>query len=266
MAEITLDNKTVHYTTGGKAWEAGLPHLVMIHGAGDDQTVWVMQSRAMAHQGWNVAAVDLPGHGGSEDVEDIRAMEDYGNWLVGVMDGLGIGQAVLAGHSMGGAIALTVAATKPERVQGLALVGTRAALPVSDVLLNASASSSAEAAALVAAFAHDEHYQIGGARNPGTWAFGASRARQEKCPTEVFHRDFEVCNQWNGENYTSNIQCPAIVISGSNDRMTPAVFGKSLAESIKGAEYFEVPGAGHTLMGEKPKEILSLMRKFLKKN
>ena len=67
MAEIMVNGKGVHYTTGGKAWETGLPLVVFVHGAGGNQSIWVMQSRALAHHGWNVASVDLPGHGRSED-------------------------------------------------------------------------------------------------------------------------------------------------------------------------------------------------------
>ena len=61
--ELTLDGKTVRYANGGRAHDPALPGVVLVHGAGMNRTVWQLQTRYLAHHGFRVAALDLPGHG-----------------------------------------------------------------------------------------------------------------------------------------------------------------------------------------------------------
>ena len=126
-----MDGKRAFYTTGGKGWEAGQPLLVFVHGAGGAQNVWINQSRAIAHGGWNVAALDLPGHGASEDLPEIESVEDYAAWVGRFITALSAGRVVLVGHSMGAGIALTLAATNPEQVAPIPRPGSRVQ-PASD--------------------------------------------------------------------------------------------------------------------------------------
>src|SRR5690349_5058874 len=117
--------------TGGKASVAEQPTIVFVHGAQNDHSVWALQSRYFAWHGWNVLAVDLPGHGrsGGAALTTVEAMAD---WVLALLDAAGAGQAVLAGHSMGSLIALEAAHRAPERVSGLALLGTTWPMKVSD--------------------------------------------------------------------------------------------------------------------------------------
>lgn len=62
---FTIDNTVAYCYTGGKPYNPGQPTAVFIHGAQNDHTVWALQTRYFAHHGWNVLAVDLPGHGRS---------------------------------------------------------------------------------------------------------------------------------------------------------------------------------------------------------
>ena len=80
MAWINLDGKRFYYGTGGKSWEPDLPAVVFVHGAGGDHTVWNLQTRALAHAGWNVMAVDCPGHGASADLEALTTVEQLAAW------------------------------------------------------------------------------------------------------------------------------------------------------------------------------------------
>ena len=64
--QLELDNKIVHIGTGGGEHAPGARCVVFVHGAGFDHSVWVMQARYFARKGYNVVAVDLPGHGRSE--------------------------------------------------------------------------------------------------------------------------------------------------------------------------------------------------------
>ena len=264
MAEVSVNGKTAHYTTGGKPWEAGLPLALFVHGAGGNQSLWVLQTRAVAHHGWNVAAVDLPGHGRSQDQPDLDSIEAYARWVCDFLDALGVEKAVVVGHSMGAVIATTLAATYPDRVAGIVLVGSQETMPVNDQLLRASGEDIPLASAIITFFGFHDRFQIGGAPNPGTWTHGAARAMMEQCPPAVFHRDFEACNRWQGRPFAEKVRCPTLVVSGLGDRMTPARNGRILAGLIPGAVYQELPDGGHFLPVEAPRIFLGILQDFLK--
>src|SRR4249919_3894281 len=106
---IELSGKTVYAYTGTKPLIPGQRSVMFIHGAANDHSVWALQSRYFAYHGFNVLAVDLPGHGRSAgpalpDIEDMAA------WTIGVLDAAGMASAALVGHSMGSLIALEAAA------------------------------------------------------------------------------------------------------------------------------------------------------------
>ena len=60
--QIQVNGHTTYCYTGGKAFNPALPTVVLVHGVLNDHSVWALQSRYLAHHGWNVLALDLPGH------------------------------------------------------------------------------------------------------------------------------------------------------------------------------------------------------------
>ncbi len=95
--------------------------VLLIHGYGGDRNSWLFLHEPLAAR-HRVYALDLPGHGTSgKDVGDgsIGILADA---VTGVLDALGAGRAHLAGHSMGGAVALAVAARDPRRIASLTLI------------------------------------------------------------------------------------------------------------------------------------------------
>jgi pimeloyl-ACP methyl ester carboxylesterase len=112
---IDVNGAPVYCYSGGKAFDAAQPTIVFLHGAQNDHSVWALQSRYFAWHGWNVLALDLPGHGlsGGEALATVEGMAD---WLLALLDAAGAGQALLVGHSMGSLIALEAAHRAPERV------------------------------------------------------------------------------------------------------------------------------------------------------
>jgi pyruvate dehydrogenase E2 component (dihydrolipoamide acetyltransferase) len=92
--------------------------VLLIHGYGGDRNSWLFLQEPLAAR-YRVYALDLPGHGTSaKDVGDgsVGVLADA---VVGVLDAIGAEQAHLAGHSMGGAVALAVAARDPARIRSL---------------------------------------------------------------------------------------------------------------------------------------------------
>ena len=76
--ELRVAGNSVYAYTGGKTFDAKLPAVVFIHGGEQDHSVWALQSRYLAHHGYAVLAVDLPGHGrsGGAPLASIEDMAD----------------------------------------------------------------------------------------------------------------------------------------------------------------------------------------------
>ena len=65
MMKFLVQQQPAFVYTGGKEFDAAKPSIIFIHGAANDHSVWTLQARYFAHHGFNVLAVDLPGHGKS---------------------------------------------------------------------------------------------------------------------------------------------------------------------------------------------------------
>ncbi|HKW82710.1 MAG TPA: alpha/beta fold hydrolase, partial [Burkholderiaceae bacterium] len=98
--ELTIDGRKAYAYSGGKAFDAGLPCIVFIHGALNDHSVWTLLARWFAHHGRAVLALDLPGHGRS-DGPPLANVEALADWLPALLDAAGVRKAALVGHSMG---------------------------------------------------------------------------------------------------------------------------------------------------------------------
>jgi pimeloyl-ACP methyl ester carboxylesterase len=95
---LDVHNATTYCYTGGKAFNPALPTVVFIHGVLNDHSVWILQSRYLAHHGFNVLAVDLPGHGKSAG-EAPASVEAAADFIGALLDAAGAQQAALVGHS-----------------------------------------------------------------------------------------------------------------------------------------------------------------------
>ena len=116
---VEIDGRQVRYLTRG---EGGTP-VILIHGFGGDLNNWLFNHEALAAKRV-VHALDLPGHGSSsKDVGD-GSIGFFADIVTGFADALGVEQAHLVGHSMGGAIALAVARAAPARVASVTLIGS----------------------------------------------------------------------------------------------------------------------------------------------
>jgi pyruvate dehydrogenase E2 component (dihydrolipoamide acetyltransferase) len=99
----------------------GFLPVVLIHGFGGDFSNWQFNQPVLAEQR-PVIAIDLPGHGGSAKSVPSGAVASLAGAVRAALDAMGIGRAHLAGHSLGGAIALQLAADSPARVASVTLV------------------------------------------------------------------------------------------------------------------------------------------------
>jgi pimeloyl-ACP methyl ester carboxylesterase len=259
--ELKVDGRRVYAATGGWAFDPALPAVLFVHGAGMDHTVWQLPARWFAWHGYSVLAVDLPGHGRSEGPA-LRSVPELAQWLGRVLDAAGVGRAAIVGHSMGGAVALEVAAV-PGRVTHIALLGTAAAIPVNSGLLDAAREAPERAYQMMTAGSHGHAAKMGGHPVPGLWMTGGSLALFRRNAPGVLYADLAACAAWvTGPEAALRVRCPALVVIAANDIMTPARNGAELARLIAGSRGITLPGCGHMLLAEQPDAMLDALIGF----
>ena len=257
--------------TGGKPFNPAQPTVLFIHGVLNDHSVWILQSRYMAHHGWNVLALDLPGHCRSAG-EAPASVEAAADFVAGVLDSLDLKKAALVGHSWGSMIALEAASRLKERISHLVLVGSAYPMKVSPVLLEPSLKEPMKAIEMINVFSRATLAAPPSALGPGTWVYGAStalgrRVLNSNTQVNVFHRGFMACDSYrNGEQAMAAITCPVLFINGAQDQMTPPKAAQSLIQAGrahgKHIQVVTVP-MGHHQMNESPEETLAALRSFL---
>jgi pimeloyl-ACP methyl ester carboxylesterase len=243
------------YSSGSPA--AAQPPLVLVHGAGGTRLHWPPTLRRFP--GADVYALDLPGHGEAPGPRQ-STIEGYRQAVVEWMRALELPPAVVVGHSMGGALAQSLALEAPERVAGIVLVGTGARLRVHPLLLEAAASGGLPTETLATLvswwYSADAPPRL---RELATRVLAATN-------TAVLHGDFLACDGFDVMERLGMIDRPALVVVGEDDRMTPVKYARFLAETLPRARLEIIPGAGHMVMLEQPAAVERALSDWIQTN
>lgn len=264
--DMHVAGQPAYVYTGGKTLTpeqiAAQPAVVFIHGAQQDHSCWALQSRWFAHHGYSVLAPDLPGHGrsGGTPLTSVEALVD---WIVALLDAIGLERAILVGHSLGSLVALEAAARHPARVAKAALIGSSLPMPVADLLLDAARDDEPRAVAMVNDWSYSPAGQTGGSAVPGLWLMGVNQRLMERQKPGVFHTDLAACNAYvRAPETLAGLAVPILIVAGSRDRMIPPKAAKALAACLPNARLEMIEGSGHALMAEKPDAVLAALRRF----
>jgi len=228
--------------------------LVLIHGAGGSSLGWHSQLRRMP--GIKVITPDLPGHGKS-DGAGRQSINDYACDIYDFIHTLKLPRVILAGHSMGGAIAIQTALIAPERVIGLIAVSSGAVSNVPEEIVHSLSNPKMMERAV--------DWLCEKLRSPQNGQKWVDQTRQALIKTRqgVLYGDLYACLHTNLEEGCSNIHVPTLVCSGNQDRFIPLAYSRHLAELIPGA-IFETLDGGHLLPLERPEELVILFQEFVK--
>jgi pimeloyl-ACP methyl ester carboxylesterase len=265
---FTVNNAPTYCYTGGKAFDAAKPTALFIHGVLNDHSVWILQTRYLAHHGWNVLAIDLPGHCRSKGTPP-TSVEEAADFVLALMNAAGLQQAALIGHSLGSLIALEAAARAPSRISQLVLVGTAFPMRVSPALLEASVNAPMKALEMVNVFSRTTLAPPPSALGPGTWVYGASMALGRRVlasnqEVNVFYTGFKACDSYqNGLQAMAQVTCPVLFVLGQADQMTPPKAAQDLIKLAAKPTVVYLAG-GHQQMNETPEEMLAALQGFLK--
>jgi len=256
--------------TGGKTFDAAKPAVVFLHGAQHDHSVWILQSRYLAHHGYGVLALDLPGHMRSEGppLDTVEAMADR---IADALRSANVTRMIAVGHSMGSLIALELAKRMPESVRGVALVATAFPMRVAEPLLAATREAPDEAIDMINVWSHSPSI-AGFDRKPSNPGPGFSimwqnlrlmQRIQRHDGSNVLPTDFVACSRYAaGLETAAALQCPVLFVLGSSDSMTPPRAAKALIDACRQPQVVTLPHAGHALMSEDPDGVRAAIAGF----
>ncbi len=234
-----------------------IPHgaprnIVFVHGAGGNSLLWKRTIQFLSGSS-RAFAVDLPGHPSGEIT--CRSVRDYAEAVHGFIGGSGLERPVVCGHSMGGAIALTLALTHPGDVGGLVLVSTGAKLGV--------------APEIIGGLNREPMRAIESTITP--WSFNSidlglgreARAALSVSNLPVFLNDYLACDGFDVRQELPKILARTLVVCGDKDRMTLPKWSHYLSANIAGSELYFVKDSGHMLPLEKPEALALVIQRFL---
>lgn len=226
------------------------PALVLIHGASGSGATW--PAIANAWRWADVWAPSLPGRDGSDAIEHDRA-EALADWLWSLVESEIRRPVWLVGHSLGGAVALTLGLRAPQGLAGVVMVSSSARLKVAPSILELAAASSPDAPmSLEMAFGPNAAPEV------------VARYHRETSglPTSSAVGDWKACDAFDRRAELGTMTLPLLAVWGSEDTLTVPKHQRRLVEAVPGAEGHEMPG-GHMLPWEQPEAVAETVRAFV---
>ncbi len=227
--------------------------LIFVHGSGGDHTLWREQFPEL--QEFNMAALDLPGHGQSSGKGE-QSVDDYVEWVRKFIEKSEYKRPVVIGHSLGAAISLVCAIKYGGILSGIIPVGGGVTMPVNDVILNGIRDNIEDTTSFIAKFSVTKENR----------ARFSSVLKNDLMKTDpaITYGDFLSCSKLDITNLVSGIKVPALVVCGSDDKMTPPDLSRFICEQVPGARLALLDGAGHYVMWEKPRELNAAISGFVR--
>ena len=226
--------------------------LVFLHGSGGHSGAWTYQYAEM-HKEFNIAAIDLPGHGQSsaKGESDIAL---YVARLKEILGALQLENPILVGHSLGAAIVLSYAAAHPLDIGGIVTVGGGLTMPVNPEIITGFRAAPDMTLDLMCKFSL--------ARENREKLFAALRKSLGETDVDTVAGDMLACSRFDLTGDVRKVKAPTLVICGAQDKMTPPASSEKIADSIAGAKLVLIEGAGHMVMMEQPEAFNNALRDF----
>ncbi|WP_394740419.1 alpha/beta fold hydrolase [Natronococcus roseus] len=220
------------------------PTICFVHGSGGSRAAWKAQHRLADR--YPVVAVDLSGHGDSEDVDasaGYTALSAYADDVAAVLEATDA--SVLAGSSLGGAVTMQLLLERDPDIDGIVLAGTGAKLGVLQDLLEWLENDFDRALE----FLHGSDRLF---HDPDPELRDESIERMRECGQGTVRRDFRTCHRFDVRDDVHRIDVPALAVYGEHDQLTPPQYHEYLADEIGEGDLVEIEGAAHLAMLEQP--------------
>ena len=227
--------------------------LVFIHGAGGSSAFWQAQVKGLSTR-VNTLAIDLPGRGRSIG-EGRQTIAGYADDVADFLNQIDIPDPILCGLSMGGAIIQQMLLTYPKHLKAGILIATGAKMEVAPAFFETIEKDYNGFAGWVSKIC------VSKKTDPRKADF--FRDDLLRCRPEVTISDFGACDQFDVVDQISAINCPVLVVTAEEDKLTPPKFGEFLEKQIKNASRVHILDAGHIVPLEKPDEVNKTIMQFL---
>ncbi len=260
MPEAIVNGLKLHYEEAG----SGDLTLVCLHGISSNSRSWRHQLAGLSAC-YRVIAWDARGYGNSDDPPGPFAMTDFADDLAGLLDALGLEQAVIVGLSMGGVIAQEFYRRHAPRVRALVLADTNnggGARPEADRRARLEARLKAVETMLPAEMARQRAPKL-----LSPYAPPELLTEVEAMISQVHLVGFRYAalalDRADTRDVLSSIAVPTLVLWGEHDTVTPLVEAVALRDAIPGAQFAVIPGAGHLSNLEQPAAFNHTLTDFL---
>jgi pimeloyl-ACP methyl ester carboxylesterase len=248
------------------SWTAsgqGLP-LVLLHGFPFDSTIW--QTLDGLDRVARVLTPDLPGFGDSAPLPvapEAATIEAYARAVLAWADGLRLDSFALAGHSMGGYVALALAHLAPHRLAGLILICSKAAPDTEE--------GAAGRHKLAAAVGEEGPQAVVDAMLSKLFAPGASLSVRETTRAVMLRQAvpgiqaalYAMASRPDSRPRLPTLPTPTLIVAGADDGIIPPAVAQETRDGLRNAAYVEIPSAGHMPMLEAPDVLIAALAPFV---
>ena len=246
-------------STGGMEIDNTKPTILLMHGSGLSHIVWSLHEQFYTSQGFNVLAIDLPGHGNS-DGPALKSIQEISDWVKNLMKVVNVNKIIIIGHSQGSLVGIDFGSRYPDLIDKLVLVAGSYRMPVNQDLIDLAEAGDEKAILLMMKWGYEGSKAfIGG--NPVKKIINSTREIRE-----ILAVDLNACNNYkDGKESLEKINCPTLCIFGDLDKMVPLEVGNKMAAMIKNSKKKVINNCGHMIIFEKAFEMRKLVKEFLSK-
>jgi non-heme chloroperoxidase len=236
--------------------------LVLLHAFPLSAAMWEPQL-SFAESGWRVVAPEI---GRTASGPQPRSMDDCAGEVIDLLDALHVHEAVVAGLSMGGYAALAMFRHAPRYFQGLILCDTRAEADTPEAIGNRKKMQQLVRERGAAAVADEMIPKLLGATTRATRSDLVERVRElvvANTAESISGAIDALVSRRDSTDLLPSIHCPALVVVGEEDTVTPLALSEKMQRAIVGSQLAVIPRAGHLSSLEQPGEFNRVLAHFL---
>jgi 3-oxoadipate enol-lactonase len=233
--------------------------LVLIHGYPLDHSIWGQVAPLLA-QDFDVIMPDLRGFGASQTMEADGSILSYASDLARLLDKLGLRSAVLAGHSMGGYVALAFARQYTQRISGLALISSQATADTPERMAARHAGAREALRNGIGSIVESMPGQLTTAEGIQSFIRNVIAKQQ---PAGIAGALEAMAQRPDSGDILRAAIFPVVIVHGSADVLIPVARGREMSAVLPAAHYVELLGVGHMPMMEDPRSVAEALRFFL---
>lgn len=249
----------LHYSEQG----SGTP-LVLLHGFPLSSAIWREQQVRLSDH-YRVITPDLRGHGRSPVTDDVYSMDLLAADVQALLDTLALEQVAVMGHSMGGYVALALAARAPGRLSALGLIGSHTFADAENAAQNRyklanrvilEGSGAVVEAMLPRLFAPTPP-------DDETLTEQVSALMQATRPLGLIGTLQGMATRPDTSTLLATLDLPVLLVAGDKDAIVPLTRMETMASSLKKGVLATIENAGHMMMMEQPQATTMAIRQFL---